>query len=171
MSKLDFFCNRPTLVALIGFGLDVSSAGSELTGNSEVNENYRPSSPDEDKVHELSESKEKIEDSGRSFIKGLLGYGKGRVVFHLNMNVGSVRVFLNKEDNTQLAMLVQESFLFDLKVSRVFCSHQFYLVFNTPMHVVYILLCSLFARVSDYPSHCFRACSHECFSVNCYTSS
>ncbi|KAI3834068.1 hypothetical protein MKX03_035864 [Papaver bracteatum] len=116
MSKLDFFCNRPTLVALIGFGLDVSSAGSELTGNSEVNENCGLSSTDEDKVHELSESKEKIEDSGRSFIKGLLGYGKGRVVFHLNMNVGSVRVFLNKEDNTQLAMLVQESFLFDLKV-------------------------------------------------------
>ncbi|KAK1307198.1 hypothetical protein QJS10_CPA10g01574 [Acorus calamus] len=31
------------------------------------------------------------------------------------MDVNSVCVFLNKEDNTQLAMFVQEKFLFDLK--------------------------------------------------------
>lgn len=101
MSKLEFFCNRPTLVALIGFGIDLGSMS------------YAPS------VTEASDdksviNKEKAEESGR--IEGLLGYGKARVVFYLNMNVDSVTVFLNKEDGSQLAMFVQESFLLDLKV-------------------------------------------------------
>ncbi|XP_059444630.1 uncharacterized protein LOC132176414 [Corylus avellana] len=42
--------------------------------------------------------------------------GKGRVVFFLGMNVDSVSVYLNKEDGSQLAMFVQESFLLDIKV-------------------------------------------------------
>lgn len=104
MSKLEFFCNRPTLVALISFGFNLNS-GYSVTAL-------------EDKVGTLDEppqiNKEKGDDSGR--IQGLLGYGKNRVVFNLNMNVDNVTVFLNKEDGSQLAMLVQESFLFDLKV-------------------------------------------------------
>ncbi|XP_043709636.1 uncharacterized protein LOC122658659 isoform X2 [Telopea speciosissima] len=106
MSKLEFFCNRPTLVALIGFGLDLSSAGSAV---SYTEENDIP------RV-EASHSREKAEENARSFVKGLLGFGKGRVVFRLNMDVDSVYVFLNKEDGSQLAMFVQESFLLDLKV-------------------------------------------------------
>ncbi|MFQ6646375.1 hypothetical protein Gotur_019075 [Gossypium turneri] len=104
MSKLEFFCNRPTLVALIGFGLDLGSMS------------YPASVMD---VHETLDdkslmNKEKAEESGR--VDGLLGHGKARVVFYLNMNVDSVTVFLNKEDGSQLAMFVQESFLLDLKV-------------------------------------------------------
>ncbi|KAL4193111.1 hypothetical protein AMTRI_Chr06g197710 [Amborella trichopoda] len=49
-------------------------------------------------------------------LKGLLGYGKDRVVFYLIMNVDSVLIFLNKEDDSALAMFVQESFRLDLKV-------------------------------------------------------
>ncbi|XVF38939.1 hypothetical protein REPUB_Repub20aG0145800 [Reevesia pubescens] len=104
MSKLEFFCNRPTLVALIGFGLDLGSMSS-ATSFTDVNEAL------DDKYFM---NKEKTEESGR--IEGLLGYGKARVVFYLNMNVDSVTVFLNKEDGSQLAMFVQESFLLDLKV-------------------------------------------------------
>ncbi|PKI62681.1 hypothetical protein CRG98_016952, partial [Punica granatum] len=104
MSKLEFFCNRPTVVALIGFGMDLSSASG---GASETN------------IQKISESedlldKEKVDDSWR--VKGLLGYGKGRVVFNLHMDVASVCLFLNKEDGSQLAMLVQENFLLDIKV-------------------------------------------------------
>nr|DAD29104.1 TPA_asm: hypothetical protein HUJ06_030572 [Nelumbo nucifera] len=106
MSKLELFCNRPTLVALIEFGLDLSSANS---GVGSKNENSDP-------VVESSQIREKTEENGRSFVKGLLGYGKSRIVFNLSMDVGSVCVFLNKEDGSQLAMLVQESFLFDVKV-------------------------------------------------------
>jgi vacuolar protein sorting-associated protein 13A/C len=43
--------------------------------------------------------KEKTEDT--EHVKGLLGYSKGRVVFFLGMNVGSVSVYLNKEDGSQ----------------------------------------------------------------------
>ncbi|XP_042475866.1 uncharacterized protein LOC122057714 isoform X2 [Macadamia integrifolia] len=106
MSKLEFFCNRPTLVALIGFGLDLSSAGSTVSCSKE---NDIPNV-------EASHHREKSEEYTRSFVKGLLGYGKGRVVFYLNMDVDSVCVFLNKEGGSQLAMFVQESFLLDLKV-------------------------------------------------------
>lgn len=104
MSKLEFFCNRPTLVALIGFGLDISSVY------------YATTISDTETVLEDKSlaNKEKTEESGR--VKGLLGYGKNRVVFYLNMNVDSVSVFLNKEDDSPLAMLVQERFLLDLKV-------------------------------------------------------
>lgn len=104
MSKLEFFCNRPTLVALISFGLDLSSVS---TGHSDMN--MVETSKDEPLVNE-----DKFEDSGR--VKGLLGYGKGRVVFNLYMKVDSVCLLLNNEDGTQLAMLVQESFLLDIKV-------------------------------------------------------
>lgn len=106
MSKLEFFFNRPTLVALIGFGLDLSAAN----GGSSV--------PDEEKTpnEDLLDDKIKIKDSGDTFVKGLLGYGKGRALFCLNVNVDSVIVCLNKEDGSQLAMFVQESFVLDLKV-------------------------------------------------------
>ncbi|XP_042516642.1 uncharacterized protein LOC122090931 isoform X2 [Macadamia integrifolia] len=106
MSKLEFFCNRPTLLALIGFSLDLSSAGSAASC---TEENDIP------RV-KASHNREKAEENARLFVKGLLGYGKGRVVFHLVMDVDSVVVFLNKEDGSQLAMFVQESFLLDLKV-------------------------------------------------------
>ncbi|XP_075085926.1 uncharacterized protein LOC107782497 [Nicotiana tabacum] len=105
MSKLEFFCNRPTLVALIDFGFDLSS------GNNMLNNKDLPKDPDESSVN-----KEKTEEQGHTHVKGLLGRGKDRVVFFLNMNVDSVTVFLNKEDGSQLAMFVQESFLLDIKV-------------------------------------------------------
>ncbi|KAK4798434.1 hypothetical protein SAY86_030760 [Trapa natans] len=105
MSRLEFFCNRPTVVALIGFGMDLSS--------SSVEEGRGPNIKDNPEREDLL-NKEKVDDN--QCVKGLLGYGKGRVVFNLQMNVSSVCLFLNKEDGSQLAMLVQENFLLDLKV-------------------------------------------------------
>lgn len=104
MSKLEFFFNRPTLVALIGFGLGLSSPGNVVS-----NSDSKIDLDDKSLVN-----KEKNDEYGR--VKGLLGYGKDRVVFYLSMNVGSVSVFLNKEDGSQLAKFVQEHFLLDLKV-------------------------------------------------------
>ncbi|PKA57778.1 hypothetical protein AXF42_Ash015155 [Apostasia shenzhenica] len=100
MSALEFFCNRPTLVALIGFGFDVSQVNSTAVQTSDIDH--------------LVDTERKDED-GRALVKGLLGYGKGRVVFNLVMDVDSVCVFLNKEDGLQLAMFVQESFILNLK--------------------------------------------------------
>lgn len=107
MSKLEFFCNRPTIVALISFGLDISS-GNKVTNHADTS----ASSPERPLV------KERADEKGR--VRGLLGFGKERVVFHLNMNMDSVTIFLNKEDGSQLAKLVQESFLMDLKVMTYF---------------------------------------------------
>lgn len=108
MSKLEFFCNRPTIVALISFGLDISS-GNKVTSHS----GNVPTSPEGPLV-----KKEKTDEKGR--VRGLLGFGKERVVFYLNMNVDSVTIFLNKEDGSQLATLIQESFVMDLKVTKYF---------------------------------------------------
>ncbi|XAR56952.1 hypothetical protein NMG60_11024929 [Bertholletia excelsa] len=104
MSKLEFFFNRPTLVALIGFGFDIANtvaSDTSMTANSD---------------DQSSANKYKMEEKGRAFVKGFLGHGKDRVVFYLHMDVDSVSVYLNKEDGSQLAMFVQESFLLDLKV-------------------------------------------------------
>ncbi|KAI7993232.1 putative vacuolar protein sorting-associated protein 13A [Camellia lanceoleosa] len=106
MSKLEFFCNRPTVVALIGFGFNLSSA---TIGTSDTS--VTTISDDQSLVN-----KDKTEETGHAFVKGLLGYGKGRIVFYLNLDVDSVSVFLNKEDGSQLAMFVQESFVLDLKL-------------------------------------------------------
>lgn len=103
MSKLEFFCNRPTIVALISFGLDISS-GNKVTSPTDT----ATASSDNLSV------KGKTDEKGA--VRGLLGYSKDRVVFYWNMNVDSVTVFLNKEDGSQLATLVQESFLLELKV-------------------------------------------------------
>ncbi|CAK9187594.1 unnamed protein product [Ilex paraguariensis] len=106
MSKLEVFCNRPTLVALIGLGIDLSTANSGVSGT-----NVTKAADGESSVRE-----DKTEEHGHASVRGLLGYGKGRVVFYLDMHVDSVSVFLNKEDGSQLAMFVQESFVLDLKV-------------------------------------------------------
>ncbi|CAL9040995.1 unnamed protein product [Musa banksii] len=105
MSALEFFCNRPTLVALIEFGFDLSMV------------NYRESSENcTDVATPNTKCTEKKEENCRTLVKGLLGHGKSRVVFNLIMDVDSFCVFLNKEDGSQLAMFIQESFLLDLKV-------------------------------------------------------
>ncbi|KAK7363427.1 hypothetical protein VNO77_05570 [Canavalia gladiata] len=103
MSKLEFFCNRPTIVALINFGFDISS-GNKVTSHTDTS------------AISLEKPLEKERTDEKGPVRGLLGFDKERVVFYLNMNMDSVTIFLNKEDGSQLATLVQESFLMDLKV-------------------------------------------------------
>ncbi|KAI3677366.1 hypothetical protein L1987_86992 [Smallanthus sonchifolius] len=107
MSKLDFFCHRPTIVALVSLGIDLGNASSSSV-----------SSIKEDNA--ALGQKDKSKEHGEAKVKGLLGHGKVRVVFSLNMSVDSVTVFFNKEDGSQLAMLVQESFVLDLKASLLY---------------------------------------------------
>uniref|UniRef100_A0A0E0NER2 C2 domain-containing protein n=1 Tax=Oryza rufipogon TaxID=4529 RepID=A0A0E0NER2_ORYRU len=104
MSALEFYCNRPTLVALIEFGFDLSMVNSAPKGDSDTTPAVRNVKPTG------------TEDNARNFVKGLLGYGKRRTIFNMKMDVDRVSMFLNKEDGSQLAMFVQEKFLFDLKV-------------------------------------------------------
>ncbi|PTQ34792.1 hypothetical protein MARPO_0076s0036 [Marchantia polymorpha] len=110
MATLDFFCNRPTVVAIIDFGselsevMDMDSAASKSSGG-------LPSVSSGEAL-----SIETLETSERHIVKGLLGRGKSRVVFRLRMDMESARIYLNKEDGSQLAMLAQEKFMMDLRV-------------------------------------------------------
>ncbi|WVZ75446.1 hypothetical protein U9M48_023496 [Paspalum notatum var. saurae] len=104
MSALEFYCNRPTLVALIEFGFDISMVNS-----------VPKSSPNMAPATQIVKPTGK-EDGAPTIVKGLLGYGKRRTIFNMKMDVDRVSMFLNKEDGSQLAMFVQERFLFDFKV-------------------------------------------------------
>ena len=120
MSKLECFCSRPTLVALIQFGLDMSSSEIGVRG-----EGVTASTGDTEET-----TRQEMQDEGDVFVKGLLGYGKGRVVFKLSMDVDSVTVFLNREDGSQFAMFIQECFVLDLRVLlHLTCSYYFIVLF------------------------------------------
>ncbi|KAH7429919.1 hypothetical protein KP509_09G071400 [Ceratopteris richardii] len=101
MATLEFFCNRPTVVALIDFGSEISAIGEEQSGPKSTNEVAG-------RIPEVSNKND--------IVKGLLGQGKSRTVFHLIMSMDSVRVFLNLENGRQLAMLDKEGFHMNLRV-------------------------------------------------------
>lgn len=152
MSKLEFFCSRPTVVALIGFGLDLSAAtyvGNDKDANTKT-------------VEKSDSEKEKNDESGR--IEGLLGYGKDRVVFYLNMNVDSVTVFLNKEDSSQLAMFVQERFVLDIKVRNIFLvSYSTYLILFSSL-----LMLTLYSSTKRKPIYSQYYCNSDSQNLNLY---
>ncbi|KAG0568137.1 hypothetical protein KC19_7G189300 [Ceratodon purpureus] len=103
MSTLDFFCNRPTVVALIEFGSQISDSPE------------KPSIPA--KNVEENDSKGSTEAAApRDVVKGLLGRGKSRVVFRLKLDMESARISVNKEGGSILGMLIQDKFRFELKV-------------------------------------------------------
>ena len=108
MATFEFFCNRPTVVALIDFGSEISEI---MDMQSKVNSNASGISSSD--VEPFAECE---------VVRGLLGQGKSRIVFQLKMNMDSVRIFLNLEDGTGLAMLDQERFHMDLKVRNLFMS-------------------------------------------------
>lgn len=149
MSNLEFFCNRPTLVSLIEFGSNLNMVKSGLSSTSEVDS---PSSVS-------SEDKGKTGEDGRAFVKGLLGYGKGRVVFYLNTDIDSVSVYLNKEDGSQLAMLVQERFQLDLKVRTIQLVYLFVFIFlSLPTLYEFKLFIFSFFLIHCHITMCFVYC-------------
>lgn len=106
MATLEFFCNRRTVIALISFGTEIS----EIVEKQQYSGS--PTNHETDVV-----SPESLDSSAdRVIVKGLLGQGKSRTVFQLKMKMDSVRIFLNKEDGSQLAMLDQDRFQMDLNV-------------------------------------------------------
>ncbi|KAI5061209.1 hypothetical protein GOP47_0023714 [Adiantum capillus-veneris] len=101
MATLEFFCNRPSVVALIDFGTEISAIGDQQS------ESARAAVVSPESVEASTEN---------TVVKGLLGQGKSRTVFHLTMGMDSVRIYLNLENGKQLAMLDQERFHMDLRV-------------------------------------------------------
>ncbi|KAL7618287.1 hypothetical protein Lser_V15G01600 [Lactuca serriola] len=113
MSRFEFFCHRPTIVALIDLGIDMGTASSGTSGPAPSQEEDATSvQKDKAEENELA----KADENEQAKVKGLLGHGKSRTVFSMAMNIDSVIVYLNKEDGSQLATIVQESFMLGLKV-------------------------------------------------------
>ncbi|MCO5593425.1 hypothetical protein L7F22_047439 [Adiantum nelumboides] len=101
MATLEFFCNRPTVVAIIDFGTEISGIGDQQSESASTG----------------VVSPESVKGSTENtVVKGLLGQGKSRTVFHLRMGMDSVRIYLNFENGKQLAMLDQEGFHMELRV-------------------------------------------------------
>ena len=105
MSTLDFFCNRPTVVALIEFGSQISDSPG-----------IPPTVPTKN-VEENDSIGNTETAAPRDVVKGLLGRGKSRVVFRLKLDMESARISVNKEDGSKLGMLIQDKFRFELKVN------------------------------------------------------
>lgn len=110
MATLDFFCNRPTVVAIIDFGSELSEVMDMDSAAPKNRDGLPPVSTGEVLAVET------VETSERHIVKGLLGRGKSRVVFRLSMDMESARIYLNKEDGSQLAVLAQEKFVMHLNV-------------------------------------------------------
>lgn len=94
VATLEFFCNRPTVVALTEFGLDVSTIQAALTA-----------------------AQEAAAATGVGLVVfGLAGRGKVRTIFQLLLDMDTARIYLNLEDGEQLAVLAEERIHMDLKV-------------------------------------------------------
>jgi hypothetical protein len=94
VATLEFFCNRPTVVALTEFGLDVSSIQASMTALQQA---------------------ESATGVGQ-VVFGLEGRGKVRTIFQLLLDMETARVYLNLETGNQLAVLAEERIHMDLKV-------------------------------------------------------
>lgn len=94
MATLEFFCNRPTVVALTEFGLDISSIQASMTA--------------------LQQAASAI--GVGQVVFGLEGRGKVRTIFQLLLDMETARVYLNLETGNQLAVLAEERIHMDLKV-------------------------------------------------------
>jgi vacuolar protein sorting-associated protein 13A/C len=94
VATLEFFCNRPTVVALTEFGLDISSIQASMTA--------------------LQQAESAI--GVGQVVFGLEGRGKVRTIFQLLLDMETARVYLNLETGNQLAVLAEERIHMDLKV-------------------------------------------------------
>ena len=95
VATLEFFCNRPTVVALTEFGSDVSTIQAALTAAQEA----------------------ALAAGIGLVVYGLQGRGKVRTIFQLLLDMDTARVYLNLEDGEQLAVMAEERIHMDLKVS------------------------------------------------------
>ncbi|XP_078437793.1 pleckstrin homology (PH) domain-containing protein isoform X2 [Wolffia australiana] len=106
---LSFFCQRPTILAIMGFISDINAEDVKGAHQSDAAANDI-SIPNE--LHHPS----KFGSSEEAIIKGLLGKGKSRVIFYLKLNMARAQIFLMNENGDSLATLSQNNLLVDIKV-------------------------------------------------------
>lgn len=110
LATLSFFCQRPTILAILDFvnAINVSEdsdgyidKSSAATMNISTDDSVVK--PDSSLVEEPT-------------TKGLFGKGKTRVIFYLTLNMTKAQIFLMNENGSSLATLSQNNLLTDIKV-------------------------------------------------------
>lgn len=89
---LSLFCNRLTIDALL-------KTATRISG------------PIKD------QSIEATNETSKQLAKGILGRGKDRTIFLLELSVEKAQMTLNGDDGLQVALLIQQNFSFNLSVS------------------------------------------------------
>ncbi len=135
LSTLSFYCNRPTLIALMDLGTAITA---DVEEQSPPEESTQPAAGptstagggySTDLVSTIDTSViEDVDEDGNpkvpyerkdSVVKGLLGQGKDRVMFLLVVNMDLAQIVLNSDDGSQLATLSQENLHTEVKVRHV----------------------------------------------------
>ncbi|XP_042394059.1 uncharacterized protein LOC121984930 isoform X2 [Zingiber officinale] len=114
LATLSFFFHRPTILATLEFfnAINISdkNADAEYESISEQSESLASTSENTS----FHGSNATIYEDSK--LKGLLGSGKSRIIFHLTLNMSMAQIFLMSEDGTSLATLLQNNLLTDIKV-------------------------------------------------------
>ncbi|XP_058084436.1 uncharacterized protein LOC131232245 isoform X2 [Magnolia sinica] len=114
LATLSFFCYRPTILAILEF----ANAINIENDNSAASEDSKSSAA----TIEMDTSRSDAIGGPNSalvqepVVKGLLGKGKSRVIFHLSLNMTRALIALMNENGTRLATLSQNNLLTDIKV-------------------------------------------------------
>jgi vacuolar protein sorting-associated protein 13A/C len=132
LATLSFYCNRPTLIALMDLGTAITADVEEQPPLEESTQQASgPTSTagggySTDLVSTIDTSViEDVDEDGipkvpyerkDSVVKGLLGQGKDRVMFLLVVNMDLAQIVLNSDDGSQLATLSQENLHTEVKL-------------------------------------------------------
>lgn len=111
LATLSFFFHRPTILATLEFfdAINISEENDnadEIIQKTPLDRSSQSVLPNEANTTNFEESK----------VKGLLGSGKTRIIFHLTLNMAMAQIFLMNEDGTSFATLSQNNLLTDIKV-------------------------------------------------------
>lgn len=111
LASLSFFCYRPTILASMEFvnSINIEDDSSDVVKSAEAGAGRESSRNDVTDDTDSSNLQEPV-------VKGLLGKGKSRVVFCLLLNMARAQILLMNENGTQLATLLQNNLLTDIKV-------------------------------------------------------
>eukprot|EP01018_Ginkgo_biloba_P007916 Gb_35998 [translate_table: standard] len=114
LATLSFFCNRPTILAILDFVNAINL--EDVEENASDTDAFTTIIKREPAGKDMKEESNVMFDQKDSIVKGLLGRGKDRIIFSLVLSMDRAQIVLNNENGTQLATLSQNNLLTDIKV-------------------------------------------------------
>nr|DAD18267.1 TPA_asm: hypothetical protein HUJ06_019730 [Nelumbo nucifera] len=113
LATLSFFCNRPTIIAIMEF---VNAINIEDGGSYSSTDKPLEAMTQKDTSREVMIEDQHSVTTQEPVVKGLLGKGKSRVMFYLTLNMDRAQILLMNENGSILATLSQDNLLTDIKV-------------------------------------------------------